>query len=233
MAGTGDGSSADGAGAACGNRTGTGADRSRRSWGAEPADRRSQLELATDRGFHSGAGRSWDCGDAGARTESRACESDGIAAGGVSPTMSWWRRVRNLGRRERVDAEIAEELAAHMETAAEEEVRNGATEAEARRAARLRFGNPVAVREQTAGADAALGLAGVGRDMKYALRQMRRSPGFAATVILTLGLAIGANLGVFRVLYSVLLAPLPVAHPEELVALRAVQSPLDHQWFFS
>ncbi|HLJ78039.1 MAG TPA: ADOP family duplicated permease [Acidobacteriaceae bacterium] len=147
--------------------------------------------------------------------------------------MGWTKRITNLFRRERVDAEIAEELAAHVEMAAEEAVCNGAGEAEARRAARLRFGNPVAMREKTAGADAALGLAGVGRDVKYALRQMRRSPGFAATVILTLGLAIGANLGVFRVLYSVLLAPLPVAHPEELVALHAVQSPFDHQWFFS
>lgn len=147
--------------------------------------------------------------------------------------MSLWQRVRNLGRRERVNAEIAEELAAHVAMAIEEGVRNGASEAEARRAARLRFGNPVAIREQTAGADAALGLEGMWRDVKYALRRMRRSPGFAATVILTLGLGIGANLGVFRVLYSVLLAPLPVAHPEELVALRAVQSPFDGQWFFS
>ena len=70
--------------------------------------------------------------------------------------MGWTKRITNLFRRERVDAEIAEELAAHVEIASEEAVRNGATEAEARRAARLRFGNPVAVRERTAGADAAL-----------------------------------------------------------------------------
>ena len=147
--------------------------------------------------------------------------------------MSLWRRMRNLGRRDRVDAEIADEFAAHIELAVEEAVRNGASEAEARRAARLRFGNPVSLQERTAGADAALGLEGIGRDLKYALRRMRRSPGFAAVVIVTLGLGIGANLGVFRVLYSVLLAPLPVAHPEQLDALHAVQSPFDHQWFFS
>lgn len=147
--------------------------------------------------------------------------------------MSLWQRIRNLRLRDHVDAEIADELAAHIELAVEEAMRRGIPEEEARRTARLRFGNPVSVREKTAGVETALGLEGIWRDMKYALRQMRRSPGFAATVILTLGLAIGANLGVFRVLYSVLLAPLPVAHPEDLVALHAVQSPFDDSWFFS
>jgi hypothetical protein len=130
--------------------------------------------------------------------------------------MSWWRRVRNLGRRERVDAEIAEELAAHVEIAAEEAVRRGATEAEARRAARLRFGNPVAVRERTARADAAVGLAGVGRDMKYALRQMRRSPGFAAAAIATLALGIGATTAIFTLIEQVMLRSLPVEKPQQL-----------------
>ncbi|HLJ78038.1 MAG TPA: ABC transporter permease [Acidobacteriaceae bacterium] len=130
--------------------------------------------------------------------------------------MSWWRRVRNLGRRERVDAEIAEELAAHVEMAADEAVRNGAGEAEARRTARLRFGNPVAVREQTAGADAALGLAGVGRDVKHALRQMRRSPGFAAAAIATLALGIGATTAIFTLIEQVMLRSLPVEKPQQL-----------------
>ncbi|HKR25876.1 MAG TPA: ABC transporter permease, partial [Acidobacteriaceae bacterium] len=147
--------------------------------------------------------------------------------------MALLQRITNLIRRDHVDAEIADELAAHIELAVEEAMRGGASEAEARRAARLRFGNPVAVREKTARADAALEIEGIGRDVRYALRRMRRSPGFAATVILTLGLGIGANLGIFRVLYSVLLAPLPVAHPDDLVALHAVQSPFDQQWFFS
>src|ERR1700733_7787869 len=76
-------------------------------------------------------------------------------------------------------------------------------------------------------------LDGLWRNAQYAARQLRRSPGFAATVVLTLALAIGANLAVFQLLYSVLFAPLPVAQPNELVSLRAVPSPFDGQWFVS
>ena len=138
--------------------------------------------------------------------------------------MSWWQRMRNLGRRERVDAEIAEELNAHIELAVEEAVRNGTSEAEARRAARLRFGNPVAVRERTAGADAALGVEGVGRDVKYALRQMKKAPGFAGVVIVTLALGIGANTTVFSIVDAVILRPLPYAQPQRLAEVLAQSS---------
>lgn len=125
--------------------------------------------------------------------------------------------MRNLGRRDRVDAEIADELAAHIELAVEEAVRNGASESEARRAARLRFGNPVSLQERTAGADAALGLDGIWRDVKHALRQMKKAPGFAAVVIVTLALGIGANTTVFSIVDAVLLRPLPYASPQRLV----------------
>jgi len=147
--------------------------------------------------------------------------------------MGVWRRLRNLSRREQVDAEIEEELRAHLEMSAEDEVRAGLTDEEARRIARLRFGNPLVMREQTASADAALALEGFWRDVRCALRRMRKFPGFAATVVLTLGLAIGANLAVFQLLYSVVFARLPVPRPDELMALRAVKSPFDGQWFVS
>jgi predicted permease len=147
--------------------------------------------------------------------------------------MGWLQRIWNLGRRVSVDAEIEAEVRAHFEMAVEDGVRAGMSEDESRRAARLRFGNPVVMRERALGADAAVGLDGLWRDVRYAMRQLRRSPGFAATVVLTLALGIGANLAVFQLLYSVLLAPLPVTRPSELVALHGVQSPFDHEWFVS
>src|ERR1700677_3258021 len=69
--------------------------------------------------------------------------------------------------------------------------------------------------------------------VRYALRQIRRKPGFSFTVIVTLALSIGANLAVFQLLQAVLFAPLPVAKPSQLYALHFVKSPYDAQWFYS
>lgn len=103
--------------------------------------------------------------------------------------------------------------------------------------ARLPLRIPEGKREKpfasNASADASHRLNSLWRDICYALRKLKRSPGFAAIVILTLALAIGVNLAVFQLLYSVMFATLPVPHPNELVALRAVKSPFDGQWFLS
>jgi predicted permease len=133
--------------------------------------------------------------------------------------MGWTTRIKNLFRRESVEADISEELRSHIEMAVEDAMRAGMTEADARRAARLRFGNPVVLREQTARADTALGLDGLWRDLKLTLRQMRRTPAFAATVLLTLAIGIGANTAVFTVIDRVLLRPLPYPQSDRLVAL--------------
>jgi len=130
--------------------------------------------------------------------------------------MGMWHRLTNLLRRESVDAEIDEELQSHLEMAVEDGMRAGMSEEEARRAARLRFGNPVTMRERTAGADAALAVDGMWRDVRYALRQLKRSPGFAVTAVLTLALGIGATTAIFTLVQQVMLRSLPVARPEQL-----------------
>ena len=71
------------------------------------------------------------------------------------------------------------------------------------------------------------------RDFGYALRQFRRAPAFTATALLTLAFGIGANLGVFQLLYAVILAQLPVPHPEEVVRIHAARSPFDQSWTIS
>lgn len=83
------------------------------------------------------------------------------------------------------------------------------------------------------GADAALFIEGVRADVVYALRQLRKSPGFAATVVLTLAIGIGANLAVFQLLYGVMLSKLPIKQPNQLYSLHALKSPFDGQWFLS
>jgi predicted permease len=71
------------------------------------------------------------------------------------------------------------------------------------------------------------------RDFGYALRQLRSAPAFTATALLTLAFGIGANLGVFQLLYAVILAELPVPHPEEVVRILAARSPFDQSWTIS
>src|SRR6186997_1181430 len=64
-------------------------------------------------------------------------------------------------------------------------------------------------------------LDGVGHDVRLALRMLRRSPGFTATIALTLALGIGANAAIFGVINSLLLRPLPVADPHRLVTIAS------------
>lgn len=130
--------------------------------------------------------------------------------------MGFTQRIGNLWRRDRLGAEIDAELQAHIEMAVEDAARAGMSEEEAQRTARLRFGNPLVLRERTLGADAALALDGLWRDVRHALRTLRTSPAFTATAVLTLALGIGATTAIFTLVQQVMLKSLPVARPEQL-----------------
>jgi putative ABC transport system permease protein len=123
--------------------------------------------------------------------------------------MSLNRRIANLRTRSKVDREIEEEIHAHIQMREEDNRAAGMSPPEARRDALLRFGNPVVTRERVAEADAALGLDSFGADVRYAFRQLRRSPGFACTAILILALGIGACTAIFSAIKPILLDSLP------------------------
>jgi predicted permease len=130
--------------------------------------------------------------------------------------MGKWRRFNNLFRRKRVAAEIEAELQAHLAMAAEDGVGAGMSEAEARRAAQMRFGNPVATLERTTGADMVLALDELWRDLRHTVRQLRRSPAFTATAMITLALGIGGTTAIFTLVQQVMLRSLPVTRPDQL-----------------
>src|ERR1700676_4675084 len=98
--------------------------------------------------------------------------------------MALFDRILGLFRRSRLDREIDAELREHMQMCIDDNVANGMSRREAERAARLQFGSPTAARERVHAEDAALGLDSVFRDVRYALRGLRKSPSFAMVAIL-------------------------------------------------
>ncbi|MBV9179897.1 MAG: ABC transporter permease [Acidobacteria bacterium] len=128
-------------------------------------------------------------------------------------------RVRSLIRRNRLDADLDEELCDHIDRQIEQNVAIGMNPEEARFAALRAFGNPVALREQThsnwswSGAELLL------NDLRLGARSLTRTPGFAAIAILVLALGIGATVALFAIVRSVILNPLPYADSSRLVRL--------------
>ena len=137
-------------------------------------------------------------------------------------TMNRFRRMFNkltiLFRRDTFDSGLAEEMAFHQEQAEKDFVAAGMAPEEARHAARRQFGNATKMKEQSHEA-VKFWFETVAQDVLFAMRQLRKNPGFTATAILMLGLGIGAAVAIFAFVDAALIKPLPYANPNRLVAV--------------
>ena len=131
--------------------------------------------------------------------------------------MKIFRRIWAFVNRSRVQSEIEEELRGHLEMRASDNLDNGMSPEQAMRDARLRFGNPAAMKERVQAVDFALGLESFLADLRYALRGCLRNPGITVVAVLTLALGIGVNTTFFAAFDGIALKPLPVKDPQTLV----------------
>src|SRR5262245_27854528 len=119
--------------------------------------------------------------------------------------------------RKRRDQELNEEIRAHLAMAARDRVDRGETPQSANQAARRELGNELLVKEVTRDMWGWSAFERLGQDLKYALRQIRRNPGFTAIAVFTLALGLGSTTAIFTLVQSILLRPLAYDQPERLV----------------
>jgi predicted permease len=133
--------------------------------------------------------------------------------------MNW---LSHIFRRREFYGDLAEEMRLHLEERTEQLMSEGMSRKEAEQTARRAFGNATLLEERSREVWQMPWVESLGTDLKLVFRRLRKSPGFAATVLLTLAIGIGANTAVFSVLNSVLFKPLPYPDAEQLVALRLI-----------
>lgn len=131
--------------------------------------------------------------------------------------MIWLAR---LFRHRRLETDLEKELRFHVEEHTAELVAQGRNPSDARRQARLELGGPEQLKEDLRDARGTRWLEDLGRDLRYALRNLRQQPAFASVALVTLALGIGATTVMFTLIDGVLLKPLPYPEPDRLMALQ-------------
>src|SRR5262245_1366705 len=137
----------------------------------------------------------------------------------VHDAIGWWNRLRTLLRPGRRARDIDDEIAFHLAMRQAEHERDGLAPAIARRTAARQFGNVTAVKEQTRDMWTFLSFESLVRDLRYALRTLRRAPAFALVAVLVLAIGIGATTAMFSLVDTMLLGGLPYRQADRLVLL--------------
>jgi predicted permease len=138
-----------------------------------------------------------------------------------------WSRIRALFRRGSLDARLDDEIRAHLDALAADHERRGLSPAQARLAARRDFGAVEPMKETYRDRRSIPWLEDLGRDVRYATRVLRRSPGFTLAAVVMLALGIGANTAAFSLFNAMRFKTLPAGSPHELVTILPMT---DHVW---
>jgi predicted permease len=136
-----------------------------------------------------------------------------------------WLRLLGVFKTEETAVDFDDELASHIEHDAEEGIRAGLSPAEARREALIRLGGEEQTRQAYRDRHTLPTLESMLHDLRYALRQMRRAPGFTLTAVLTLALGIGANTVIYTLIDSIMLRPLPYPQQDRLMRITGTTLP--------
>ena len=137
----------------------------------------------------------------------------------------WFVRLLSIPRKGRLRAELQAEIEAYLEEAERAHLASGMTPVEARRSARRSFGQVEQIREQYSEQSGLPAVESLWWDLHHGARRLLKRPGFTATAVCSLALGIGANTAIFSITDSLLLKPLPVEDPEEIVLVRPTEAP--------
>src|SRR5215469_10681851 len=133
---------------------------------------------------------------------------------------------RNLFCKQRVERDLDEELGSYLELLTQDKIKTGMPAEEARRQARIELGGAEQVKEQVREIRAGHLLENFGRDLRFTFRALRKKPGFTAVVTLSLALGIGSNAAIFSLVDAIILRPLALPHPGNVIVIDTAASRL-------